>query len=49
MDNIMHPDLQRILARRTTNAVEWEASHSPFLSQPEVVVDLLTGIAAGID
>jgi len=49
MDNIMHPDLQRILARRTTNAVEWEASHSPFLSQPDTVVDLLAGIAAGID
>jgi len=49
LDNIMHRDLQRVLAQRTTNSVEWHASHSPFLSNPEVVVDLLAGIAAGVD
>jgi len=44
-DNIMHPDLQRILARRATNAVEWDTSHSPFLSRPDLVAGLLADIA----
>lgn len=40
-DQTVHPDLQRILARRCTSRVEWPTGHSPFLSQPERVVDLL--------
>jgi pimeloyl-ACP methyl ester carboxylesterase len=46
-DNILHPGLQRILARRATASVEWPTSHSPFLSRPELVVDLLSELAAG--
>jgi pimeloyl-ACP methyl ester carboxylesterase len=38
----VHPDLQRILARRCTTSLEWPSDHSPFLSHPELVVDLLT-------
>jgi hypothetical protein len=40
----VHPDLQRVLARRCTTTVEWPASHSPFLSMPDRLVDLLTAI-----
>jgi pimeloyl-ACP methyl ester carboxylesterase len=40
-DMAIHPDLQRLLARRCTATVEWETSHSPFLSRPDLVTDLL--------
>jgi pimeloyl-ACP methyl ester carboxylesterase len=46
-DNIVHPDLQRILARRADTAVEWPTGHSPFLSRPELVADLLAAVARG--
>jgi pimeloyl-ACP methyl ester carboxylesterase len=44
-DNIVHPGLQRALARRADNTVEWPTGHSPFLSRPELVVDLLAQVA----
>jgi pimeloyl-ACP methyl ester carboxylesterase len=44
-DQTIHPDLQRILARRCTTSVEWPTGHSPFLCRPELVVDLLTALA----
>jgi pimeloyl-ACP methyl ester carboxylesterase len=44
-DNIVHPDLQRILARRANRVVEWPTGHSPFLSRPELVADLLAARA----
>ena len=44
-DHAVAPELQRRLAARTTNTVEWPTSHSPFLSRPDLVVDLLAGIA----
>jgi pimeloyl-ACP methyl ester carboxylesterase len=40
-DNAVHPDLQRILARRATIGIEWSTDHSPFLSQPALVSELL--------
>jgi pimeloyl-ACP methyl ester carboxylesterase len=40
-DNAVHPELQMILAARTGRTVEWDADHSPFLSAPELVVDLV--------
>jgi pimeloyl-ACP methyl ester carboxylesterase len=46
-DNAVHPELQRILARRAGRVVEWPADHSPFLSTPGLVTDLLAEIAAG--
>lgn len=47
-DNALPPDLQRAMARRIPNATvhEWpDASHSPFLSNPDRVADLLADIA----
>jgi pimeloyl-ACP methyl ester carboxylesterase len=44
-DLAIHPDLQRLLAKRCATAVEWPTSHSPFLSRPELVVDLLAEVA----
>jgi pimeloyl-ACP methyl ester carboxylesterase len=44
-DMTVHPDLQRILARRCTTSVEWSTGHSPFLSRPDLVADLLVGLA----
>ena len=46
LDNIVHPELQHVLARRATHTVEWPTSHSPFLSRPDLVVDLVAGLAA---
>lgn len=44
-DQIVHPGLQAIMAARCTHQVEWDTDHSPFLSRPELVVDLLAQVA----
>lgn len=44
-DQAIHPDLQRIMAKRCTTTVEWDAGHSPFLSQPHLVIELLSALA----
>ena len=45
-DMIVHPGLQRLMAKRCATAtVEWDSDHSPFLSQPDRVVDLLADLA----
>ena len=46
-DNIVHPALQRILAARVDHVVEWPTGHSPFLSRPDLVADLLVEVAGG--
>jgi pimeloyl-ACP methyl ester carboxylesterase len=46
LDNIVHPDLQRLLARRADHVVEWPTGHSPFLSRPDLVADLIADVAA---
>ncbi|HSO94645.1 MAG TPA: alpha/beta hydrolase [Acidimicrobiia bacterium] len=46
-DRGVAPSLQRRLAARTTTTVDWPTSHSPFLSRPDLVVDLLAGLAEG--
>jgi hypothetical protein len=48
-DRTIHPDAQRVMARRATHSVEWPTSHSPFLSSPQLVVDLLADEAAAIE
>jgi pimeloyl-ACP methyl ester carboxylesterase len=45
-DLAVHPDLQRVMASRCTTSVEWPTSHSPFLSTPERIADLVTGLIA---
>ena len=45
LDEAVHPALQRVLARRCTDVVEWPTSHSPFLSQPSRVADLLIDLS----
>jgi pimeloyl-ACP methyl ester carboxylesterase len=45
LDNIVHPQLQRILSRRADQVEEWPTGHSPFLSRPDLVADLLVGLA----
>ena len=44
-DLTVHPALQRLLASRCTTHVEWDCGHSPFLSHPALVADLLTELA----
>ena len=44
-DNIVHPDLQRVLSRRADHVVEWPTGHSPFLSRPDLVAELLVDLA----
>ena len=44
-DRALHPDLQRDFSKRAANAVEWEGAHSPFLSRPQQVIELLAGLA----
>jgi pimeloyl-ACP methyl ester carboxylesterase len=46
-DMAIHPDLQRVMAKRCSATVEWESDHSPFLSQPEMLAGLLSDLAAG--
>jgi pimeloyl-ACP methyl ester carboxylesterase len=45
-DAAIHPALQRVLAEQCTNTVEWPTSHSPFLSQPQLVSDVLIGLTS---
>jgi pimeloyl-ACP methyl ester carboxylesterase len=45
-DRAVSPALQHALARRCTRTVEWPTSHSPFLSRPQLVADLLADLAA---
>ena len=37
--------IQEAFSERATHTVVWPTSHSPFLSQPDLVVDLLAGLA----
>ena len=44
-DQAVHPDLQRVLAQRCGTQVEWPTGHSPFLSDPTRVAELLVAVA----
>jgi pimeloyl-ACP methyl ester carboxylesterase len=41
-DRVVSVDLQRAWASRCTTSIEWDSSHSPFLSHPAWVSGLLT-------
>jgi len=44
LDRTLDPETQRAMARHAGTVVEWETGHSPMLSRPELVVDLLEGL-----
>ena len=44
-DRALDPSLQRRFADRATNVAEWDTSHSPFVSRPDLLVDLLEKLA----
>jgi pimeloyl-ACP methyl ester carboxylesterase len=43
----LHPGLQQLLRRRCTDSVVWPTGHSPFLSRPELVTELLVRLSSG--
>jgi pimeloyl-ACP methyl ester carboxylesterase len=45
-DRTLKAGLQREMAPRATHVVEWDTSHSPVLSRPDFVVDLLDSLAS---
>ncbi len=44
-DRTILPPLQRHMARHATDVIEWPTSHSPFLSEPQRLVELLARLA----
>lgn len=40
-DEVVHPDLQRAMAARATRSVEWPCGHSPALTRPDAVAQLV--------
>ena len=44
-DRGVHPELQRLMAKRCTESVEWPTAHSPFLNRPDLVAGLLVDLA----
>jgi pimeloyl-ACP methyl ester carboxylesterase len=46
-DRMIHPDTQREMAAAAgAETLEWSSSHSPFLSHPDLVADLVAGLVA---
>jgi pimeloyl-ACP methyl ester carboxylesterase len=45
-DRGLMPALQRSNAARIGNSIDWPTGHSPFLSRPELVADLLIEISS---
>jgi len=45
-DQTIAPESQRKMATNAAHVVEWDTSHSPMLSRPELVADLLADLAA---
>jgi pimeloyl-ACP methyl ester carboxylesterase len=44
-DLVVHPDLQRAMAQRTSDRLTWECGHSALASRPDEVAELLAGLA----
>jgi hypothetical protein len=44
-DQAVNPDLQRAMALRATFRHEWPCAHSPALTQPDAVADLIATLA----
>ena len=45
-DNAVPPELQERFAKRCDRTIRWDSDHSPMLSQPDRVVDLLMELCA---
>ena len=45
-DCVIQPELQREMAQRAEEVIEWDTSHSPMLSRPDLMVDLLDRLAS---
>ncbi|WP_460060864.1 alpha/beta hydrolase [Streptomyces sp. YKOK-I1] len=45
-DRAIDPGLQRKMASRCTDTREWQTGHSPFVGQPDLVVELLRELLA---
>ncbi|MEV6498033.1 alpha/beta fold hydrolase [Streptomyces prunicolor] len=45
-DRAIDPVLQRKMASRCTDAREWQTGHSPFVGQPDLIVELLRELLA---
>ena len=48
-DRTIAPESQRNMATNADHVVEWDTSHSPMLSRPDLVADLLAELAAKTD
>jgi pimeloyl-ACP methyl ester carboxylesterase len=46
-DRAVHPELQRVMAARCTESVDFPTAHSPFLNRPDLVAGLLAELAQG--
>ena len=40
-DQAIHPEMQRWFSARCSETIELAASHSPFLSRPDAVADII--------
>ncbi len=47
-DRTIAPESQRMMAANADAVVEWDTSHSPMLSRPDLVADLLADLAASV-
>ena len=48
-DKAIPPELQYVMAKKADRIIEWQCGHSPFLSKPELVIDLLLNLASSTD
>jgi pimeloyl-ACP methyl ester carboxylesterase len=48
-DRTIAPESQRMMAANADAVVEWDTSHSPMLSRPDLVADLLAELAAAAE
>jgi pimeloyl-ACP methyl ester carboxylesterase len=46
LDGAIPAHHQRHMAEQATHVVEWNTGHSPFINRPDLVADLLLGLAA---
>ena len=44
-DKAIHPDMQRQMSSHATDVLEWDTDHSPFLTRPGDVAELVARYA----